>query len=77
MNRHVVVREIDRADPEVVDALGQIGTASVHEAIGRVGYVGVQLRPILLAIAADPDPANLHRRGLEFDRAAKTTAGSR
>ena len=31
----------------------------------------VQLRPILLAIAADPDPANLHRRGLEFDRAAR------
>lgn len=46
MNRHVVVREIDRADPEVIDGLGEIGTASVHEAIGRVGYVGPHLRPI-------------------------------
>lgn len=46
MNRHVVVREIDRADPGVIDALGEIGTASVHEAIGRVGYVGPALRPI-------------------------------
>ncbi len=45
-NRNVVVRHIDRADSAVVDALGQIGTATVHEAIGRVGYVGVGLRPI-------------------------------
>jgi 4-hydroxy-4-methyl-2-oxoglutarate aldolase len=46
MNRNVVVRTIDRADPAVVEALGHIGTATVHEAIGRVGYVGVGLRPI-------------------------------
>ena len=46
MNRHVVVREIDRAEPSVVDRLGEIGTASVHEAIGRVGYVGSHIRPI-------------------------------
>ena len=46
MNRHVVVREIDRADPAVIDRLGEIGTASVHEAIGRVGYVGPHIRPI-------------------------------
>ena len=46
MNRHVVVREIDRADPKVVDELGQIGTASVHEAQGRVGFLGVELSPI-------------------------------
>ena len=29
MNRHVVVRQIDRADPAVVDALGAVGTATV------------------------------------------------
>ncbi|HSJ92025.1 MAG TPA: 4-carboxy-4-hydroxy-2-oxoadipate aldolase/oxaloacetate decarboxylase [Ilumatobacter sp.] len=45
-NRHVIVREIDRAEPSVIDRLGQIGTASVHEAIGRVGYVGPHIRPI-------------------------------
>jgi 4-hydroxy-4-methyl-2-oxoglutarate aldolase len=46
MNRHVVVRNIERAEASVVDALGEIGTASVHEAIGRVGYVGPHIRPI-------------------------------
>jgi 4-hydroxy-4-methyl-2-oxoglutarate aldolase len=46
MNRHVIVREIDRAEPSVIDRLGEIGTASVHEAIGRVGFVGPHIRPI-------------------------------
>jgi len=46
VNRHVVVREIDRADPSVVGRLGAAGTATVHEAIGRVGFVGPHLRPI-------------------------------
>ena len=44
--RHVVVREIDRATAATVDALGPIGTATVHEAIGRRGYLGAELRPI-------------------------------
>ena len=46
MNRNVVVREIDRADPALIDGLGAAGTATVHEAIGRVGYAGADLRPI-------------------------------
>ena len=46
MNRNVVVREIDRAEPAVIDALGAAGTATVHEAIGRAGYAGCDLRPI-------------------------------
>ena len=45
-NRHVVVRQIDRASLATVDALGQIGTATVHEAIGRRGYLGPDLAPI-------------------------------
>ncbi len=45
-NRHVVVRSIDRADGATVDALAPIGTASVHEAIGRRGYLGPDIRPI-------------------------------
>lgn len=46
MNRHVIVRTIERAEPAVVDRLGEAGTATVHEAIGRIGFVGTQLRPI-------------------------------
>jgi 4-hydroxy-4-methyl-2-oxoglutarate aldolase len=45
-SRHVVVRTIQRAPLAVVDELGAIGTASVHEAIGRRGYVGPHIRPI-------------------------------
>lgn len=48
MNRHVIVRTIERADPAVIDRLGAAGTATVHEAIGRVGFVGTHLRPIQL-----------------------------
>jgi 4-hydroxy-4-methyl-2-oxoglutarate aldolase len=44
--RHVVVRTIDRADQAVVDGLGALGTATVHEAIGRRGFAGPHLRPI-------------------------------
>lgn len=46
MNRHVVVTEIDRTDRALVDGLAPIGTATVHEAIGRRGFLGPELRPI-------------------------------
>jgi 4-hydroxy-4-methyl-2-oxoglutarate aldolase len=44
--RHVVVRKIERADRGAVDGLGALGTATVHEAIGRRGFAGPQLHPI-------------------------------
>ena len=44
--RHVVVRQIDRADREVIEGLAGLGTATVHEAIGRRGFAGPHLRPI-------------------------------
>lgn len=44
--RHVVVRTVDRVEPGTVEALGALGTATVHEAIGRRGFAGPELRPI-------------------------------
>lgn len=43
---HVVVRNIERAPLDVVGQLGAIGTATVHEAIGRRGYMGAHITPI-------------------------------
>lgn len=45
-NRHVVVATVDRAPIAIVDALASVGTATVHEAIGRRGYLGPELAPI-------------------------------
>jgi len=44
--RNVIVRTIERAEPDVIDELGTAGTATVHEAIGRLGYVGPHIAAI-------------------------------
>ena len=44
--RNVIVTGISRADLAVVDSLAELGVATVHEAIGRAGYLGPGLRPI-------------------------------
>ena len=42
----IVVTDIRRADRDVVDALAEFGSATVHEALGRIGYAGPHIRPI-------------------------------
>ena len=45
-NRPIVVRKVERADRAVVDGLAAMGSATVHEAIGRRGFLGPDIRPI-------------------------------
>ena len=42
----VVYRNIERADAQVAADLGTLGSATVHEAMGRVGLANPVLRPI-------------------------------
>jgi len=39
-------KEIDRADPDVIEGLAKAGVATVHEAMGRVGLMHSRISPI-------------------------------
>ncbi|MEV6012807.1 4-carboxy-4-hydroxy-2-oxoadipate aldolase/oxaloacetate decarboxylase [Streptomyces sp. NPDC051976] len=43
--RHVVVRNITRTNPKIVARLAEAGVSTVHEAMGRRGFAGTELRP--------------------------------
>jgi 4-hydroxy-4-methyl-2-oxoglutarate aldolase len=45
-DRKVVVRDVRRHTADVLAQLGEAGTATVHEAIGRRGFLGPRIRPI-------------------------------
>ncbi len=45
-NFGIVKRNIVRADKEAVGKLSQFGTATVHEAMGRVGLLNPYMRPV-------------------------------
>ncbi|MES2958244.1 MAG: 4-carboxy-4-hydroxy-2-oxoadipate aldolase/oxaloacetate decarboxylase [Pseudomonadota bacterium] len=42
----VVYRNVPRADAQVADKLAAFGSATVHEALGRVGLMNTRMRPI-------------------------------
>jgi len=48
----IVKRHIERADPAVAAHLGTFGSATVHEAMGRVGLLQPYMRPIFAGAEA-------------------------
>jgi 4-hydroxy-4-methyl-2-oxoglutarate aldolase len=46
--RNVIVTGCPRADPSEVAKLAALGVATVHEAMGRTGYLGPGIRPVHL-----------------------------
>lgn len=47
----IVVRSIPRSDQALVEELGRLGVATVHEAQGRKGLLSTRLRPIQQGVA--------------------------
>jgi 4-hydroxy-4-methyl-2-oxoglutarate aldolase len=44
--RNVIVTDVPRASLALADELARHGVATVHEAIGRTGYLGPRIRPV-------------------------------
>jgi 4-hydroxy-4-methyl-2-oxoglutarate aldolase len=44
--RSVIVTDVPRAELSDVDELAAFGVATVHEALGRTGYLGPDIRPV-------------------------------
>ena len=51
MSEYVVIKRIPRSDLETLDAFAAAGVSTVHEALGRSGFLGTDIRPIQIDVS--------------------------
>ncbi len=61
MNGPVIVRNITRADQDIVGQLADAGVATVHEAMGREGLSARKSVPFSAALASPDPPSRCYR----------------
>lgn len=51
MNDYVVIRDVPRSPVAMLDAFAKAGVSTVHEALGRKGFLGVDIRPVQMDVS--------------------------